>query len=333
MARAPDDVTPKMADAGDPQLMPKATVSVVVPVYNEAESLPQLHEQLAQAAAQMPQACELIFVDDGSQDGTWEALADLHRRDGRVRPIRLKRNFGQTAAMACGIDAACGEVIVTMDGDLQNDPADIPRLLAKLDEGYDVVCGWRHQRQDAWLTRTLPSMAANRLIGWITGVRLHDYGCSLKAYRAEAIKRTPLYAEFHRFIPALSTLTGALIAEIKVNHRARRYGKTKYTLSRTWRVALDMITVSLLIKFAGKPLRLFGALSLGALAVALVCGLRAWHWYVGPMTKVPQVLPAAAALGVWLSGHFALTGLLAELALATAHAAPHELIAAEGGAR
>ena len=308
-------------------------ISVAVPVFNEADSIPQLHEQLAQAVARMPAACEFIFVDDGSGDGTWEALLAVRAKDARVRPIRLARNFGQTAAMACGIEAARGEVIVTMDGDLQNDPADIPRLLAKLEQGYDVVCGWRHQRQDKLWTRKIPSMAANRLIGWLTGVALHDYGCSLKAYRAEAIKRTPLYAEFHRFIPALSTLTGALIAELKVNHRPRRYGKTKYTLSRTWRAALDMVTVSLLIKFAGKPLQFFGTLSLVALAAALVCVVRSWQWYVGPYRHIPQVLPAIAVLGVWLSGHFAVTGFLAELALATAHTAPHALIAAEGGAR
>ena len=308
-------------------------ISVAVPVFNEADSVPHLYEQLAQAVARIPEPCEFIFVDDGSRDGTWEALLAVRARDARVRCIRLKRNFGQTAAMACGIEAARGDILVTMDGDLQNDPADIPRLLAKLEEGYDVVCGWRHQRQDKLWTRKVPSMVANRLIGWLTGVRLHDYGCSLKAYRAEAIKRTPLYAEFHRFIPAMSTLTGALIAEVKVNHRARRYGRTKYTLSRTWRVALDMVTVSLLIKFAGKPLRFFGTLSLLALAVALICVVRSWQWYVGPYQDIPQVLPAVAVLGVWLSGHFAATGFLAELALVTAHAAPHELIAIEGGAR
>src|SRR3989338_3258425 len=159
-------------------------LSVVVPVCNEAESIPELHRQIAAGVAGTEGSWEFIFVDDGSQDGTWEALCAARQADPRVRAIRLKRNFGQTPAMACGIDHARGDIIVTMDGDLQNDPADIPRLLAKLEEGYDVVCGWRHQRQDAWLTRTIPSMVANRLIGWLTGVRLHDYGCSLKAYRA-----------------------------------------------------------------------------------------------------------------------------------------------------
>lgn len=304
-------------------------VSVVVPVYNEVESVPEMYAQLARAVpASLPH--EFIFVDDGSRDGSWEALVALRAADPSVRPIRLKRNFGQTPAMACGIQAARGQVIVTMDGDLQNDPADIPKLLARLEEGYDVVCGWRHRRQDKLWTRKIPSMAANRLIGWITGVRLHDYGCSLKAYRAEAIKRTPLYAELHRFIPAMSTLTGALIDEIKVNHRPRQHGHTKYTLSRTWRVALDMITVSLLIKFASKPLRLFGLLALGSAAVAAVCLVQLGHWYLGQAQTVPQILPGIAVLAVWLAGHLAATGLIAELSLATAHARPDQLVAAQG---
>ena len=231
--------------------------------------------------------------------------------------------------MAGGIDAARGEVLVTMDGDLQNDPADIPMLLAKLREEYDVVCGWRHRRQDKLWTRKVPSMAANWLIGRLTGVRLHDYGCSLKAYRATVIKRTPLYAQFHRFIPALATLTGALIAEVKVNHHPRRFGKTKYTISRTWRVALDMITVAMLLKFALKPLRLFGILALVSLGVAAVCVARSWEWYVGPYRTIPQVLPSVAVLSAWLAGHFLFIGLAAELCLTTSHGRPETLVAAE----
>lgn len=304
-------------------------ISVVVPVFNEQGSIGQLYRELAKAADASIASWELVFVDDGSRDGTWEALVALRTRDARVRAIRLTRNFGQTAAMACGIDATRGEIVVTMDGDLQNDPADIPRLLAKLEEGYDVVCGWRHQRQDKLLTRKIPSMVANRLIGWLTGVRLHDYGCSLKAYRAEAIKRTPLYAEFHRFIPAMATLTGALVAEIPVHHRARRFGRTKYTLSRTWRVALDMVTVSLLIKFSRKPLRPFGVLAGLSLAVAAVCLARSWSWYVGPFAHIPQALPGAGILSAWLAGHLLVVGLVAELCLASAHDRPEHLIAAQ----
>ena len=307
--------------------------SVVIPVYQEVQSVPRLHEALVKAAGAAPGGWEFLFVDDGSRDGTWEALCALRAADTRVRAIRFKRNFGQTAAMACGIEAARGDIIVTMDGDLQNDPADIPRLLAKLDEGYDVACGWRYQRQDKLWARKVPSVVANRLIGWLTGVRLHDYGCSLKAYRAASIKQTPLYAQFHRFIPAMATLTGALIAEVQVTHHARRFGKTKYTISRTWRVGLDMLTVALLLKFAAKPLRLFGALALACAAAAAVCVVRSWEWYVGPYHTIPQVLPGIAVLSAWLAGHFFFVGLTAELCLATAHARPEALVAAATGDR
>ena len=302
-------------------------ISVVIPVCNEMENVPALHRKLAEMALRVEGRWEFIFVDDGSRDGTWDALVASRSQDGRVRPVRLKRNFGQTPAMRCGIDVARGEILITMDGDLQNDPDDIPRLLAKLDEGYDVVCGWRYQRQDKLWTRKVPSMVANRLIGWLTGVALHDYGCSLKAYRAEAIKQTPLYAEFHRFIPAMSTLTGAAIAEIKVNHHPRRHGRTKYNLSRTWRVAFDMVTVSLLIKFASKPLRFFGLLALGSAAAASACLAQSWRWYTAASADMSQVAPGVALLGLWLAGHLFVVGLIAELCLATAHTAPDQLIA------
>jgi len=308
------------------------SVSVVVPLKDEQENIEQLYAQLVGAADGAQDAWEFIFVDDGSTDGTWEVLKHLTERDSRMRLIRLKRNFGQTAAMACGIEAARGEVIVTMDGDLQNDPADIPRLLEKLSEGYDVVCGWRHKRQDKLLTRKIPSMVANRLIGWLTGVRLHDYGCSLKAYRAASIKRTPLYAELHRFIPAMSTLTGALVAELKVNHRPRRFGQTKYNLSRTWRVALDMITVSLLVKFSTKPLRLFGLIALGTLGVSLALTLRVLTAHVLTSGPLFQVLPGVVLLGFWLTGHLFFVGWMAELCLATSHSRPGQMIAVNQGA-
>ena len=308
--------------------LPLLRISTSVPLYNEVESLPKLHEWLSRMAEHASgYQWEFVFVDDGSRDGTWEALRALQARDPRVRAIRFKRNFGQTAAMACGIEQARGEVVVTMDGDLQNDPADIPRMLAKIEEGFDVVCGWRAQRQDKLWTRKVPSMIANRLIAWLTGVQLHDYGCSLKAYRAEAIKRTPLYAEFHRFIPALATLTGARITEITVTHHSRRFGRTKYNLWRTWRVAFDMVTVSMLVKYASKPFRLFGALGLGAAAIALACIARSWEWYVGPYHAIPQVLPGVAVLALWLAGHLFLVGLFAELCLRTAHNLSKQVVA------
>ncbi len=304
--------------------------SVIIPLRDEAESLPQLHAELAAMADADGSAWEFLLVDDGSRDGTWPALVALRARDQRVRAIRLRRNFGQTAAMACGIAAARGAIIATMDGDLQNDPADIPRLLATLEEGYDVVCGWRHRRQDDLWTRKVPSVVANRLIGALTGIRLHDYGCSLKVYRAAAIKRTPLYAGFHRFIPALAALTGAQVAEIRVNHRARRFGRTKYNLWRAWRVALDMVTISLLVKFALKPLRFFGALALLALALAGAGLARLWFWHAGPVHLASQVLPGVVLLSLWLGGHLAIVGCLAELLLATAHERPERLVAIEG---
>lgn len=304
------------------------TVSVVVPVYNEEESLPELHRQLAQTASAAPGRWEFILVDDGSRDGSWETIKELHQKDPRVRGLRMRRNFGQTPAMSCGIQAAHGDVIITMDSDLQNDPADMPKLLEKIDEGSDVVCGWRYQRQDKLLSRKIPSMIANRLIGWLNGVMLHDYGCSLKAYRADVIKRTPLYADFHRFITALVTTTGANVTEIKVNHRARKFGKSKYNLSRTWRVAMDMITVSVLVKFSEKPLRLFGILALIFGIAGMACLFRTWHWYLETLDDITQILPGITLLSCWMSAHLFVVGLLAELCLATAHARPGRMIAA-----
>lgn len=306
-------------------------VSLVIPMHNEADGVDRLAEQLDAALGPSGRSYEVIVVDDGSTDRTWEALTQVASRDPHWRVIRLRRNFGQTPAMRCGIDHARGRAVVTMDGDLQNDPADIPRLLAKLDEGFEVVCGWRHRRQDRLWARKIPSMIANRLIGLLTGVRLHDYGCSLKAYRAEVIKRTPLYAELHRFITALVTITGAQVTEVKVNHRPREFGRTKYNLWRAWKVAFDMLTVSLLIKFASKPLRFFGLFAFGVLAVAVVCLVHSWQWYVGPYAEIPQTLPGVAVLGLWLAGHLFIVGCLAELALASAHARPEHLISVGEG--
>lgn len=310
--------------------MGSADCSVVIPVFNERENLWCLYAHVVPILARMGTEVELVFVDDGSRDGSWEVLRSLQAKDSRVRPLRLTRNFGQTAAMKCGIDAARGEVIVTMDGDLQNDPEDIPRLLEKLEEGYDIVCGWRYRRQDNLWTRKIPSMLANRLIGWLTGVQLHDYGCSLKAYRAKAIKQTPLYAEFHRFIPALATLTGALVTEIKVTHHPRRFGQTNYTLWRTWKVAFDMVTVSLLVKFASKPLRFFGCLALCSMMVALAALARSWQWYLAASGPMPQALAGVGLLAIWLSAHLVAVGWFAELCLSTAHARPERFIIAQG---
>ncbi len=237
-------------------------ISVVIPLYNEADNLADLHRQLSAALEQTGRSFELILVDDGSTDGTREALLALEARDPRVRAILLRRNFGQTAAFSAGFDRSRGEIVVTSDGDLQNDPADIPALVAKLEaEDLDMVCGWRVHRQDP-LSKRIPSFFANRLISWGTGVRLHDYGCSLKAMRGEVARSLRLYGEMHRFIPAVASWMGVSLAEVPVNHRPRTRGRSKYGLGRTTRVLLDLFTVKFLASYGTRPAHLFGLLGL-----------------------------------------------------------------------
>ena len=233
-------------------------LSVVVPLYNEEESLPHLVQQLTDALRPSAERFELVLVNDGSSDRTAEVLEQLSHGVPELVAVLLRKNYGQTAAMAAGFDVAQGVVIVSLDGDLQNDPADIPMLLAKLREGYDLVSGWRHQRQDAALQRKLPSRIANRLIGRVTGVKLHDYGCSLKAYRREVLSDMRLYGELHRFLPALAFIEGARITEVKVNHRARQYGSSKYGIDRTFRVLMDLLTVWFMKRFLTRPMYVFG---------------------------------------------------------------------------
>jgi len=237
-------------------------LSLVIPVFNEEGNLEMLHSRIHEALRDLAGSYAIIFVDDGSTDGSFEALRELHRRDDHVIVIRFRRNFGQTAAFAAGFKRARGEVVVTMDADLQNDPADIPRLLEKIEEGFDVVSGWRVNRKDRWISRRLPSMLANLLISQVTGVHLHDYGCSLKAYRREVVKNVSLYGELHRFIPALASWMGTEVAEIPVNHFPRRFGRSKYGISRTTRVLLDLLTVRFLLSYATRPLQIFGLLGL-----------------------------------------------------------------------
>ena len=233
-------------------------LSVVVPLYNEEESLPHLVQQLTDALRPSAERFELVLVNDGSSDRTAEVLEQLSHKVPELVAVLLRKNYGQTAAMAAGFDVAQGDVIVSLDGDLQNDPADIPMLLAKLREGYDLVSGWRHQRQDAALQRKLPSRIANRLIGRVTGVKLHDYGCSLKAYRREVLSDMRLYGELHRFLPALAFIEGARITEVKVNHRARQFGSSKYGIDRTFRVLMDLLTVWFMKRFLTRPMYVFG---------------------------------------------------------------------------
>ena len=235
------------------------TVSVIIPVYNEAGSLPLLHQALRNALDNNPKPWEVVYVDDGSKDESVEILATLARDDpAHTCVVELRRNFGQTAATAAGIDHAQGDIIVLIDADLQNDPADIPMMLEYIDQGYDVVSGWRKKRQDTFITRTLPSRVANGLISWVTGVHLHDYGCTLKAYRREVITGFRLYGEMHRFIPAYAGWVGAKIIEVPVTHHPRKFGKTKYGLERTFKVILDLFTVKFLSSYANKPIYLFG---------------------------------------------------------------------------
>src|SRR5262245_36477346 len=243
-------------------------LSVIVPFYNEEESIRAMHAAIVDAIEPLGIPFEMVFVDDGSKDRTLEVATGIARGDERVRVVKFRRNYGQTPAMAAGIEHATGEVLVTMDGDLQNDPADIEHFLAKMDEGYDIVVGWRFNRQDKLVSRKIPSMIANRLIGKVTGVPIKDNGCSLKAYRGPLIKAIPLYSEMHRFIPAMASVAGPRIAEIKVRHHARQFGKSKYGLSRVYKVLLDLMVIKTVASFASRPLLWFGMLSIPLMTVA-----------------------------------------------------------------
>ena len=294
-------------------------LSVVVPLYNEEESLPHLVEQLLAALRPSGERFELVLVNDGSSDRTAELLERLSRDIPELVGVVLRKNYGQTAAMAAGFDVAQGEVIVSLDGDLQNDPADIPMLLAKLREGYDLVSGWRHQRQDAALQRKLPSKIANRLIGRVTGVRLHDYGCSLKAYSRDVLSDMRLYGELHRFLPALAFIEGARITEVKVNHRARQFGSSKYGIDRTFRVLMDLLTVWFMKRFLTRPMYVFGFGGLIAILLSLVASsyLLAVKLMGGDIANRP-LLTLAVVLGLAGIQLFCF-GLLGELQIRTYH--------------
>ncbi len=246
-------------------------LSIVIPVHNESPNIKELYDELTQVLGQYGRSYEIIVIDDGSTDDSFQLLAALQARDPRLRVIRFRRNFGQTAAFAAGFAHARGRLVVTSDGDLQNDPRDIPAMVAMIEKGHDIVCGWRKDRKDTLVTRRLPSVLANKLISWATGVDLHDYGCSLKVFRAEVVKPLRLYGEMHRFIPAIASQNGVQIAEMVVNHRPRRAGSTKYGLGRTVRVILDLATVKFLLSYSTRPLQIFGLLGLitGGLGVLI----------------------------------------------------------------
>jgi glycosyltransferase involved in cell wall biosynthesis len=251
------------------------TLSIVVPVFNEEESLMVLYGEIEQALATMGEVgrrAEIIFVDDRSTDQSLARLLELHERDPRVCVVRFRRNYGQTAALAAGFDVAKGQVIVTLDADLQNDPADIPRLVKELERGFDIVAGWRKKRFDGFILRRLPSLLANRLIAWVTSVAIHDTGCTLKAFRRELVKNMAIYAEQHRFLPVLSAGSGARISELVVNHRPRRFGRSKYGLGRALRVVLDLTAIQLVAQFSQRPIQYFGTLALLTLGAGFLFG-------------------------------------------------------------
>ena len=294
-------------------------LSIVVPVYNEAENIERLYAALVDELAKVGRSYEIIVVDDGSDDGTFSNLVNLAESDPALRLLQLRRNYGQTAAIAAGFDHARGSIVVPMDGDCQNDPADLPVLLAKIDEGYDVVSGWRQDRKDG-LMRRLPSRAANWLIGRVTGVRLHDYGCTLKAYRAEIVRETRLYGEMHRLLPALANQTGARIAEVPVRHHPRTAGRSSYGLGRTLKVPLDLLTVKFLSVWATKPSYVFGGS--GAILCVLGSGFVVWTAYEKIVNHIYVYRQPALLVGVFLFTiglNLILLGLLAELIVRTYH--------------
>ena len=298
--------------------MDRPQISVVIPLFNEEENVRALLDELFGELAKLPRTYEVICVDDGSRDGTFGVLSSVAAMRPELRVIRFRLNFGQTAAMSAGIEAARGDVIVPMDGDLQNDPADIGRLLAQLDAGSDVVSGWRKNRRDKEFGRKLPSRIANRIISSISGVRLHDYGCSLKAYRRDVLHDVKLYGEMHRFIPIYASWQGAKVSELEVNHRARRAGVSKYGLSRTFKVVLDLMVVKFLASYSTKPIYVFGGFGLLSLGGALAAFLWALYYKLAGLKDFVQTpLPLVAVMFTLVGALSLLMGLLAELVIRT----------------
>lgn len=314
-----------LADFADGDAPPR--ISIVIPLYNEEESIPHLYDSLVAAMAHYGQPAEVVIVDDGSRDRSFALLKEIAARDARFMVIRLRRNSGQTAAFSAGFDHARGDVVITMDADLQNDPMDIPLLMAKIDEGYDIVSGWRKDRQDRFFDRKLPSMIANRLISNVTDVRLHDYGCSLKAYRRDVLQHVHLYGELHRFIPALAAQVGGTVTEVPVNHRARQYGRSKYGISRTLRVMLDLITVWFLGTYQTRPIHVFGTLGLAFAGLGTLLGLYLTFLKIVLGESIggrPMLI--LAVLLVVIGVQLITTGLLAEMMTRTYYESQHKTI-------
>jgi len=297
----------------DSNAAPRPQLSVIVPFYNEEANIRRVHAAIVEALDPLSIRYEMVFVDDGSRDATAALAIELARSDPRVRFVKFRRNYGQTPAMAAGIEHAVGEVLVTMDGDLQNDPRDIELFLAKIDEGFDIVVGWRFNRQDKLISRKIPSRIANWLIGKVTGVPIRDNGCSLKAFRADLIKQIPLYSEMHRFIPAIASIAGPRIAEIKVRHHARQFGQSKYGLSRIYKVLLDLMVVKTVASFTARPLIWFGLLATPLILVGLLA--IAWSLWRWGTTGSPLPLPITGSGVLLVTSGFILAceGMLGEL--------------------
>lgn len=302
-------------------------ISIILPVLNEEENLVALNSEITDVLDEKQYDYEIIYIDDGSTDGSFNILSQLRDSDDRIKVIQFRRNFGQTAGLAAGFDYADGDVIITLDADRQNDPRDIPMMLAKMDEGYDLVSGWRYDRQDDWLSRKLPSRIANWLISTITGVKLHDYGCSLKAFHKDVIENIQLYGEMHRFIPAIASWGGVKLAEVKVNHRPRVAGTSKYGISRTFRVVLDLITVKFLLQYSARPIHFFGGIGMASgvtgFLIALVMTIQKLFFGIG-MGDRPLLLLAVLLMFIGLQ--FITFGLLGELMTRTYHEAQNKPI-------
>jgi glycosyltransferase involved in cell wall biosynthesis len=299
--------------------MTNPELSVVIPLYNEAENVEPLYAELSAALNEIGRTYEVIVVDDGSRDDSFARLKAVHERDPRWRVIRFRRNFGQTAGFSAGFDAARGDIVLTIDADLQNDPRDIPLLLAKMEEGYDIVSGWRMKRKEPFFSRRLPSMTANRMISGSTGVVLHDYGCSLKAYRSEVVKNVHLYGDLHRFLPAVASWMGVTVAEVPVSDRARKFGSSKYGISRTFKVLLDLITVRFMLGYANRPGRVFGATGLAMAAVGVLLGIYLTFLKLLGQSIGNRPLLMLAVLLVILGVQMVSMGLLAEMVMRTYH--------------
>ncbi len=302
-------------------------LSIVIPLLNEEENIPLLYQELKDVLNHLDDNYELLFIDDGSTDRSLQLLCDLQKKDSHVVVVNFRKNFGQTAAMAAGFDYALGDVIITMDADLQNDPKDIPRLLEKIKDGNDVVTGWRFDRKDAFINRRLPSIIANKIISKVTGVNLHDYGCTLKAFRKEVIKSVKLYGEMHRFIPAIASGMGIDFTEVKVNHRARRFGASKYGISRTIRVVLDLMTVKFLLSYSTRPIQVFGLMGVisGGIGLLIALVMTFQRQFMG-IALADRPMLFLAILLIFVGIQFVSLGLIAELQARTYHESQNKAV-------